>query len=202
MWLQLITIPLIGALIGWITNVMAIKLIFRPYQPIKIPLIPYPIQGVIPKRRDELAVSVGQVVGQEILSLDDVFIKIKEEEVKEKITQSVTDTIYYRLNEHIPSFVPGSIKKIILNIVEELMIKETPVLIDRFLDDLSEKIQGEVDFTKMVQEKILSYDLHELERLILLIAAKELKHIEVLGGVLGFMIGLVQATWFYLLQYI
>ncbi|MCR6546831.1 DUF445 domain-containing protein [Dehalobacterium formicoaceticum] len=202
MWLQLITIPIIGALIGWITNVLAIKLIFRPYNPITIPLIHYTFQGVIPKRRDELAVSIGQVVGQEILSLDDVFDKIREEEVKEKITQSVSETIYSRLNERIPHFIPGSIKKIFLNIVEELLMKETPVLIDRFLEDLSDKIKDEVDFTKMVQEKITGYDLHELERLILMIASKELKHIEVLGGVLGFMIGLIQAVWFYLMQYI
>ncbi|HHT62958.1 MAG TPA: DUF445 family protein, partial [Clostridia bacterium] len=47
------------------------------------------------------------------------------------------------------------------------------------------------------QEKLNSYDLHELERVILLIASRELKHIEILGAVLGFAIGLVQTCWFY-----
>lgn len=200
MWLQLISTPLIGALIGWITNLLAIKLIFRPYKPVVIPIIHYRIQGLIPKRRDELALNVGQVIGNELLSLEDVFCKISENDVKEKIVKSVIETIYGRLDERIPHLVPLPVKKILLNLLEDILHKETPVMIDRFLLDLSGKVKDEIDFSQMIQEKLNSYDLHELERVILLIAAKELKHIEILGGVLGFAIGLVQAVWFYFLQ--
>jgi len=199
MWLQIITIPIIGALIGWVTNVLAIKLIFRPYKPIIIPIINYRIQGLIPKRRDELALNVGQVIGNELLSLDDVFDKIKENDVKEKIVSSVIETIFCRVNERIPFLVPATVKKVLLNLLEDILSKETPVIIDRFLLDLSEKMKDQVDFSKMIQEKINAYDLHELERVILLIASRELKHIEILGAFLGFFIGLLQALWFYFL---
>ncbi|MEL7566981.1 MAG: DUF445 family protein [Dehalobacterium sp.] len=199
MWLQIITIPLIGALIGWVTNILAIKLIFRPYKPIIIPIINYRIQGLIPKRRDELALNVGQVIGNELLSLEDVFDKIKENGVKEKIVSSVIETIYCRLNERIPFLVPGTVKKVLLNLLEDILSRETPIIIDRFLLDLSDKMKDEINFSEMIQEKINAYDLHELERVILLIASRELKHIEILGAFLGFLIGLVQALWFYFL---
>lgn len=199
MWLQIITIPLIGALIGWVTNVLAIKLIFRPYKPVIIPIINYRIQGLIPKRRDELALNVGQVIGNELLSLDDVFDKINENGVKEKIVNSVIETIYCRLDERIPSLVPVTVKNVFLNLVEDILNKETPIMINRFLLDLSDKMKDEIDFSEMIREKINAYDLHELERVILLIASRELKHIEILGAFLGFSIGTVQALWFYFL---
>jgi uncharacterized membrane protein YheB (UPF0754 family) len=197
MWLQIITMPLIGALIGWITNMLAIKLIFRPYKPIIIPIINYRIQGLIPKRRDELATNVGQVIGNELLSLDDLIDKLNQNGIKEKIVQSVSQTICCRLDERIPNLVPETVRKVFLGLVHDIIQKEAPAMIDRLLVDFSGRIKEEIDFSQMVQEKLNSYDLHELERVILLIASRELKHIEILGAVLGFAIGLVQTCWFY-----
>ncbi|ATW23921.1 DUF445 domain-containing protein [Candidatus Formimonas warabiya] len=200
MWLQLITIPLVGALIGWITNVLAIKLIFRPYRPVRIPLLHYQIQGLIPKRREELAVNVGQVIGNELLSWDDVLSKLNQKSIKERIVKSVVETVMQKLDERTPSLVPHSLKKLFLGIVEDILYKETPGMINNFLMDFSGKVKDEIDFPHMIQDKINNYDLHELERVILLIASRELKHIEILGGVLGFVIGVVQALLFYLFE--
>ena len=61
MLFSLIAIPVIGAFIGWITNVLAIRLIFWPYEPVKIPLTGWEIYGVIPKRRRELAATIGEL---------------------------------------------------------------------------------------------------------------------------------------------
>jgi uncharacterized membrane protein YheB (UPF0754 family) len=45
----------------------------------------------------------------------------------------------------------------------------------------------------IVQEKIINFDLDRLEAVILKVSGTELKAIEILGGVLGFVIGLIQA---------
>ena len=55
--MQFVTIMfmvIIGAVIGWITNILAIKLLFRPLRPYKIPLLNYEIQGLLPKRKAEV----------------------------------------------------------------------------------------------------------------------------------------------------
>ena len=44
----------------------------------------------------------------------------------------------------------------------------------------------------MVENKINELDLYQLEELIIKVAKKELKHIEILGLVLGFLIGIIQ----------
>ena len=47
--LKIALLASIGGVIGYITNVLAIKLIFRPIEPIKIPILNFEIIGLIPK---------------------------------------------------------------------------------------------------------------------------------------------------------
>ena len=46
------TLPFIGALIGWFTNYIAIKMLFHPRDEVRIFFIP--IQGVFPRRQKDL----------------------------------------------------------------------------------------------------------------------------------------------------
>ncbi len=71
--LKIISGPLIGAVIGYITNYIAVKMLFRPYKEkrigkIKIPFTP----GIIPKRQAELAKAVGQAVGKNLFTENDL----------------------------------------------------------------------------------------------------------------------------------
>ncbi len=66
----LISIPLISALIGWITNYLAVKMIFRPHIPIKILGITF--HGILPKRKSALAHEIGETVERELISHDDI----------------------------------------------------------------------------------------------------------------------------------
>lgn len=63
--------PLVGALIGLLTNGLAIKMLFRPFKPIfigkfRIPFTP----GLIPKERKRISQAVGQVIGRSLLDSD------------------------------------------------------------------------------------------------------------------------------------
>lgn len=66
---SMIMAPLLGGLIGYITNGIAIKMLFRPLKPVylfgkKLPFTP----GLIPKERGRIARSVGQVVSKELIN--------------------------------------------------------------------------------------------------------------------------------------
>ena len=63
-------IPIIvGAIIGYITNWLAIKMLFRPYEEKKILGLHVPFTpGLIPKERDRIARSVGKTIGEYLLS--------------------------------------------------------------------------------------------------------------------------------------
>jgi len=63
--------PLIGATIGYVTNHVAIKMLFRPLRPWKIMGIRLPMTpGVIPAKRLQLASNMGEVVGDHLLTSD------------------------------------------------------------------------------------------------------------------------------------
>jgi uncharacterized membrane protein YheB (UPF0754 family) len=60
------------------------------------------------------------------------------------------------------------------------------------INEIYEKTSNEIKIGEMIEEKINAFDLIKIEEITLKIAQRELKHIEVLGGVLGAIIGLLQ----------
>ena len=65
-----VMLPTVGALIGYGTNYLAVRMIFRPVRPVRI--LGFTLQGLVPRRQAELAASVGRVVGEHLLSHDDL----------------------------------------------------------------------------------------------------------------------------------
>ena len=70
--IRILILAIIGGLIGYITNVIAIKLIFRPINPIKIPIFNIEIVGMIPKRKSEIAKNIGEIISEQFLSIDEI----------------------------------------------------------------------------------------------------------------------------------
>ena len=64
----------VGALIGWFTNYLAIRLLFRPYN--EINLVIFKLQGLIPKRRHEIAVNIAEVIETELISIREIGDKL------------------------------------------------------------------------------------------------------------------------------
>ncbi|AHM56181.1 hypothetical protein EAL2_c08810 [Peptoclostridium acidaminophilum DSM 3953] len=184
----------VGAVIGWITNVLAIKLIFRPIRPVRIPLTGFAIWGLIPKRREEIAHSIGLVVERELLSIEEIVDKVIKEEDKANIIKAIKLRIGLIIDEKLPSIIPSTLKSMIREYVDNTVEKEAGGLIEDLSQNLVHRATSRIKLGNMVEEKINAFDLAKLEEIIISISKKELKHIEVLGGVLGLLIGLIQGV--------
>ena len=69
--LRLIATPLIGGLIGLVTNGIAIRMLFRPLNPVKIGNLVLPFTpGLIPKEKPRIAKAIGKVIGNELLDTE------------------------------------------------------------------------------------------------------------------------------------
>lgn len=191
-WQQVILLAIIGALIGWMTNVLAIKLLFRPLKPIRILGDKIVLQGLIPKRKEEIAKSIGHTVETELLSIDDMVEKFLEGENKKDIIDMMRDKLLPIIENKMPPILPKAIKNVILEYVWDIFDKEGEGILDSILDNAVTKINETVSISELVTERINAYDLDKIEELILIIAKNELKHIEYLGGLIGFVIGLIQ----------
>lgn len=91
-WLHLLAGPLVGAVIGYCTNYIAVKMLFRPRRAVKLgkwqlPLTP----GIIPKRKPQLAHAIGQAVGGQLFTETDVKEALLSAEVRETVADSVLD---------------------------------------------------------------------------------------------------------------
>lgn len=72
-YLPFVAPPLVGAFIGYLTNRIAIRMLFRPLRkwkigPVGVPMTP----GVIPSKRHELALNIGEMVGDHLLTSEEI----------------------------------------------------------------------------------------------------------------------------------
>ena len=87
---QLIFVILTSAAIGWITNYIAIKMLFRPHKEINFGF--FKIQGLIPKRKAEIGNGIANVIQNELISIKDVVNNIDKKEFSKKL-ESLVDEI-------------------------------------------------------------------------------------------------------------
>lgn len=184
-------LAVVGGVIGWVTNILAIKLMFRPINPIKIPLINLEIIGLIPKRKNEIAQNIGEVVAKELLSIDDIIKNAITEEDKVIFSQLVKNKIRNLVAGKM-DFVPAPFRMMVQGPIDNIIEEEVDGALKEMESEAVNHIKDKVDIKEMVEEKINELDLQELERIIINVAKKELKHIEVLGFILGAAIGIVQ----------
>lgn len=191
-YVQLAILGLIGAVIGYLTNTIAVKMIFRPFNPVNIPILNLKVQGLIPKRRIEIAKTIGEVVDSELVSIESIMDKFIENSNKEELKEKIKIRIKDAIEKNMPPIVPQMFKGMIMEFVDEIIDKEADQLIKEAMDKLIDKASLHVKISEMVEERINSFEIEKIEKLTMDIAKKELQHIEVLGGVIGFIIGIIQ----------
>ena len=187
----ILILTIVGGLIGWVTNILAIKLLFRPIKPIKIPILNIEILGLIPKRKNEIASNIGEVISNELLSIDDILEQALNNSNGENFNSYIIDKIKNIINEKL-NIIPMPFRMMAAPYIDEILNKEVPSAINEISSDLLLKAKENVDIQAIVEEKINELDLEQLEEIIIKVAKKELKHIEILGLVLGSVIGVLQ----------
>ena len=192
-------IPIIGAIIGYFTNYIAVKMLFRPLLPINIPIFNISIQGLLPSRRDELAVSIAESIESNLLSIDTIIEEFDKEVIKEELNNIIKETIEKKINDNFKYVMPKMLKDVSREILTDIVQEEIDNNFDSWMDNIANKIKNEVDLKEMIEEKIKSFPLIKVEEIVLEIADRELKHIEYLGGIIGFVIGLGQLLLVYLI---
>lgn len=187
------TLPLIAALTGWITNYLAIKMLFHPRK--KIDLYFFSIQGIFPKRQQQLADKLGKIVAGELFSFDDIRDRFTSTETAEEINkvldEKLEDFLGVKLKTTIPVlnfFLTAKMKTRIKNMMHEEFQHILPDILTRY----SDKLEKDIDVENIVKQKVSAFSSAKLEDILVSIMKKEFKFIEILGAVLGFLIGLIQ----------
>lgn len=191
--LWLLLIPFISAFIGWITNWVAIKMLFHPQKPRKFFGITF--QGIFPKRQRQFAEKLGKLVSSELVSFTDIERKITNAENLQKLMPFVEQHIDLFLREKLGEQVPMLKMFIGDKIVEQMKViflKELEELFPELMKNYMTKLESELDLETIVVEKVTNFSSTKLEDILYQIMTKEFRFIEIIGAVLGFIIGLAQ----------
>lgn len=88
--LNYISGPVVGAIIGLVTNYLAVRMLFHPYKPFKIFGVRLPFTpGIVPKRKDALAHGIGLAVGEDLFTGEDLKALLCTERVESKLIDSI-----------------------------------------------------------------------------------------------------------------
>ena len=133
--------PVVGGFIGYITNGIAIKMLFRPLKPLYLFGRPIPFtQGIIPKERERIARSIGEVVAKELINQETLKENLLSQEMYTKIEYSIEE--WFRVQKHSNK----TVKELLWDV-------SAPKVIDELSDVLKEKVTN-LSYRKIVDLNI------------------------------------------------
>lgn len=128
-WLQILSAPIIGAIIGYSTNYIAVKMLFRPLYPItigkfKVPFTP----GIIPKRKPALARAIGQMVGKSLVGEEEIRQILTSDSMKETVARGIMSGVTEGIRNK-------SVKELATNLLEEETYAECKEASAKYITD-------------------------------------------------------------------
>jgi uncharacterized membrane protein YheB (UPF0754 family) len=189
----LILIPFISAFIGWFTNWIAIKMLFHPREPKRILGITF--QGIFPKRQRQFAEKLGKLVSTELISFKEIEEKITHsgnlEKVMPVIENRVDDFLRRKLSDVFP-IISMFIGDSTINQLKVVFMDELRTIFPEIIRKYMKNLESELDLEEIVTSKVAGFSSDKMENILNQIMSSEFRFVEIIGGVLGFLIGIVQ----------
>lgn len=189
----LILIPIISGFIGWVTNLIAIKMLFHPKKPVKV--FGFVIQGIFPKRQQQFAEKLGKLVGQELLSFAEIEAQLTAKDNLSKLSPVVEGHLDNFLRNKLASEMPiisAFIGEKTIQKLKSVFLEEMNILFPELMKKYAQHLEEDLDLERIVTEKVSNFSSEKLEGLLYQIMASEFRFVEIIGAVLGFLIGLFQ----------
>lgn len=180
--------PVIGAFIGYVTNWLAVRMIFRPRRPVGVSFLSF--QGVLPRRKAAFAHSIASAVEAHLFTREDFARLVRDPKVHQALESGIEKrmgTFVEGIKAKVPMagmFLQGSML--------DLARQQILAMSEGLLGEVAEHLEASVDVQGMIEKKIESFDLDRLESIVLSVAKRELRFIEVAGAVLGAIVGAAQ----------
>lgn len=155
--LKLVSGPVIGAVIGYFTNYIAVKMLFKPHHPKfigkkQLPFTP----GLIPKRKDELAGAIGRAVSDNLLTSDDLAHALPADTIKQTITDKVWEQ-YEALGVKEDTVQDTAVKYISQEKYDDLRYRMEDALVAKSVEAVNDMHVGEIvvrEGVRVVTEKV------------------------------------------------
>jgi uncharacterized membrane protein YheB (UPF0754 family) len=138
---------------------------------------------------------MGKLVGEELVSFKDIEQKIIDPKNIEQLMPFVETHIDHFLRVKLADEMP-MISMFIgdrtINQMKGIFMQELATLFPQMMENYMGKLKNDLDLEQIVIEKVSGFSSDKLEQILLSIMQKEFRFVEIIGAVLGFIIGLFQ----------
>ncbi|NMO04055.1 DUF445 family protein [Gordonia sp. TBRC 11910] len=191
-WWVYATMPIIAALIGYGTKIVAIKMMFRPQKFKGIGPIGW--QGIIPKRAPEMVEVLCDTLTGRLISSQEIIERVDGAELAALIDRPMRAEVARIVRDVAEEYQPAA-WNILPSPARDLVVERTqraaPDAVVSLVDSLTENIDEVFDLQAMVTKEFLA-DPDTLEKMFLEVGSREFAFIRRSGLFFGFLIGLVQ----------
>ena len=174
----------IAAAIGWLTNYLAVKMLFHPRLPFRT--LGFSAPRRFPKRQKQLADKLGTLVANELFSVKDLAQNLQDlatsNESMEMVGKKIEKTIREKLVKSFPMLA--------MFLTDEMVEKVTCLFkseLQEFLGesarDLCSRLEQSIDVKELVREKVEAFSSNKLEQILFSIMSKEFRFIEIIGAI-------------------
>jgi uncharacterized membrane protein YheB (UPF0754 family) len=197
-YLPYLSIPVVSALVGWITNVIALKMTFYPIKYFGIR--PFGWQGIIPSKARKMAETAVELWTTKLLDIGVQFSKIKAEKVAEEMGPSIDNLSRQIIDEVMEAKLPKIWKKApetLRQKVYEKVSESLPVMVEEMMEEVKRNVYDMLDLKYLAVSSLIQ-NKQLLNQMFLKCGEEEFKFIKKSGLYFGFLFGLIQmAVWYY-----
>lgn len=184
--------PVITAAIGWLTNWVAIQMLFHPRSPKRIFFWQW--QGLIPRRQKQLATEAAEIIEREIMQQHRIVQEIRKIELGPHLDEAAHKVVWERIGPQLRAIplIGGLINDNTLAKLEVMAAASMKDEAGPLMEKVAAQFEASVNLRQLIEENIAAFDLERLEAIVNGVAQREFRTIERLGAVLGFIIGCLQ----------
>lgn len=191
-------LPLIGALHGWLTNSIALKLLFRPSRERRF--LWFRFWGVLHQRKAAIAEAMGDIVESELLRAEDIKAHLATADNLEAMANAIARAVSEHVSSRLPRALLPQLRQTIAQFLEGKLVKEIIPIIENLLQTAESEVILKGRIAPIVRERISNFDVTELENVVKRAVGREMQWIERLGFVMGLAIGFVQGFFLLILR--
>lgn len=202
-WLiLLIAIPTVTGVIGWITNLAAVKMIFHPAKFLGVG--PLGWQGILYKQGHKFATGVADMVSENLITPEELAARFSAKDLEEILAKHMDPEVMGTCSEVADTICgEGTWDKVPDN-VRQMIVSQVKLQTRKISGEVFESVQGQssdvLDIHAIVYKQLSGENVERLARLTKRIGKQEFKFIEYYGGIFGFLIGLGQVAAWQLMQ--
>lgn len=200
-WLIYASMPLIGALIGYVTKLVAVQMMFRPLEFRGIP--PYlGWQGVIPKAAPRMATTAIDLMLGKLIDPQELMQRLDPAELVREIQEPIAEMTGELTRELLAKYYP-TVWEVMPESARSVLVKrmqsQAPEVVVGMVDQLRTDLNSVLDLRTMAIDALVR-DKALLVRLVREVGGPEMQFIVRSGLIFGFVLGFVQALLWAMFQ--